>query len=208
MRYNPCFVMAVLVTILGQVSGAEAQTSEAKKSPVIAVIDFQYITRNSLAGKAVRKQVNAQHQTFQNEIAKLQSELEGERQELRKLQELEQSAQLIERRRFFQIRTEELQALVQKRKQQIDQMYIEGVRRVEIEMARVIQEIASDFGIDIILNAARGQGIVLYANQSTMITDEITRRLDVRLPTVRIAPPSTEVGSTTKPSMRLERPKE
>ena len=93
-------------------------------------------------------------------------------------------------------------------KQQIDKMYLEGVRRVEIEMARVIQEIASDFGIDIILNAARGQGIVLYANQSTMITDEITRRLDVRLPTVRIAPPSTEVGSTTKPSMRLERPKE
>ena len=87
-------------------------------------------------------------------------------------------------------------------------MYIEGFRRVEIEMAKVIQEIASDFGIDIILNAARGQGIVLYANQSTMITDEVTRRLDVRLPTVRIAPPSTEVGSTTKPSMRLERPKE
>ena len=192
---------------LGKFAGAEAQTPEAKKSPVIAVIDFQYITRNSLAGKAVRKQVNAQHQTFQNEIAKLQSELEGERQELRKLQESEQSAQLIERR-FFQMRTEELQALVQKRKQQIDQMYIEGIRRVEIEMAKVIQEIASDFGIDIILNAARGQGIVLYANQSTMITDEITRRLDVRLPTVRIAPPSTEVGSTTKPSMRLERPKE
>ena len=86
MRYNPCFVMAVLVTILGQVAGADAQTPEAKKPPVIAVVDFQYITQNSLAGKAVRKQVNAQHQIFQNEIAKLQSELEGERKELRKLQ--------------------------------------------------------------------------------------------------------------------------
>ena len=98
--------------------------------------------------------------------------------------------------------SEEL-ALVQKRKQQIDQMYgVSGGLRL-----KVFQRIAGDFGIDII-RAARGQGIVLYANQSTMITDEITRRLDVRLPTVRIAPPSTEVGSTTKPSMRLERPKE
>ena len=73
MRYNPCFVMAVLVTILGQVAGADAQTPEAKKPPVIAVVDFQYITQNSLAGKTVRKQVNAQHQIFQNEIAMLQS---------------------------------------------------------------------------------------------------------------------------------------
>ena len=106
------------------------------------------------------------------------------------------------------MRTEELQALVQKRKQQLDQMYMEGVRQVEIEMAKVIREIASDFGIDIILNAARGQGIVLYASQSTMITDEITRRLDVRLQNFRIEPPSKEVGSKTEPSMRLERPKE
>ena len=31
MRYNPCFVMAVLVTILGQVAGAEAQTPRGEE---------------------------------------------------------------------------------------------------------------------------------------------------------------------------------
>jgi len=208
MKPNRCLVIAMFVTVFGLAFGVEAKSPETRTPPIIAVVDFQYITQNSLAGKAVREQVNAQHKIFQNEISKLQSELEAERQELRKLQEADASDQLIERRRLFQVKAEELQTLVQKRKQQLDQIYIEGLRRVEIEMATVIREIADEFGIDLIMNAARGQGIVLFAKQSTMITDEVTKRLDLRLPTVNIDPPVTEAGAPAVPSMRLERPKE
>jgi hypothetical protein len=68
-------------------------------------------------------------------------------------------------------------------------MYANGMRTIEAELLDIVKNIASENGIDMILNATRGQGIVIYANPEIVITGEAQLRLNQRLPEVNLAPP-------------------
>lgn len=163
--------------------------AESVPSPVIAVVDFQRIARESSAGKIVRSRVDEQHAAFQDEIKSLQVDLEKIRAILLDQKSTTATSEITEKRKEFEAKSNDLQRLVQLRKRQLDQMYVEGMRRVESELVEVLKEIAADRGVNLILNAARGQGIVLYADNSIIITDEARKRLDRRLPTLVLNPP-------------------
>lgn len=163
--------------------------AEKMAAPVVAVIDFQRIARESKAGEAVRNQVGLQHTAFQSEIKQLQADLEVDRADIRQKQEKLSKEEFEELGKRYQGKAEKLQKMVQQRKQQLDQMYVDGMRKVEVELVDVVRKIASERGINLILNAAKGQGIVLYADQSTVITDEARARLDQRLPSLTLIPP-------------------
>lgn len=197
-----CVCFAIVVTV------AEASSADKAQPPVVAILDFQQITRASKAGAAVRQQVGQQHSIYQGEIKKLQTQLEDEREEIRLQQKTLAPSKFKGKSNDYRNRAETLQKLVQQRKSQLDQMYIEGMRRVEAELAAVIKDIARERGIDLILNAAQGQGIVLYADQSTVITDDVRKRLDERLPFLELAPPAEISTKGPAPTVAPARAKE
>ena len=190
------------------VTAAAANDSEKMKSPVVAILDFQQITRDSKAGAVVRRQVGKQHSVYQVEIQKLQTELEEQREQIRRQQKTLAPPKFKEQSNEYRSRADRLQKLVQQRKRQLDQMYVEGMRKVELELAAVIKDIARERGIDLILNAAQGQGIVLYADISVIITDEVRKRLDARLPTLALSPPADVNNKGPAPTAAPARGKE
>src|SRR3546814_11945449 len=96
-----------------------------------------------------------------------------------------------EKREKFQKRAEELQRVVQLRKHQLDEMFSQGMRQVEQALVAILKEIAKERGINMIINASRGQGVVLFADNSLVITDVAREKLDKRLPAVPLTAPET-----------------
>jgi Skp family chaperone for outer membrane proteins len=159
------------------------------KTPVIAIIDFQKITRNSKASATIRKQIADQYANYQSEIQRLQSDLEIERLLIQEKQKKISRKKFDALSKVYRNKAEKMQKLVDDRKQHLDQMYANGMRQVELELTSVIKNIASERGIDLILNKARGNGNVIYANPEIEITKESQLRLNKRLPGLNLAKP-------------------
>lgn len=160
-------------------------------APVIAVIDFQRVVRRSRAGRSVREQIDKQQAVFQNEVKKIQSELETARGELSERPANMTDAEFEAKRKAMRKRVAELQSLVQRRKRALDQVFNAGMRQVDLALVEVLKALAEEHGINLILNAGRGRGLVLFAENRIVITDEALRRLDERLPQVELTKPES-----------------
>lgn len=203
--------IAISTILLVAGSGAAAQTvPEPRVSPpppaapvappllaapgtpplVVAVIDFQHVVRESMAGRSVRQQVDKRHAEFQSEIKKIQEELELARQELtdRGGGGGEPSDDSFgTKRQDIRDRIAELQSVIQQRRRALDEMFNVGMRQVDLTLVEVLKELAEERCINLILNAGRGRGLVLFAENSIVITEEALERLNRRLPKVELA---------------------
>tara|TARA_B100000676_G_C17932521_1_gene761718 strand:+ start:522 stop:1118 length:597 start_codon:yes stop_codon:yes gene_type:complete len=179
----------VAIGVIIEASGTIADTKRTDQAPVIAIVDFQQVTRESKAGASIRRQVNEQHAIYQKEIKRLQEELETERLYLQEIQKEHSPEDFKKRSGEYQRKAKNLQKLVTERKRQLDQMYVNGMRQIESELARILKAIAVERGIDVILNTTRGQGVVIFARPQTFISDEAKTRLDQRLPDILLPVP-------------------
>jgi Skp family chaperone for outer membrane proteins len=194
------FACAVVAFTLALVSGAgglaRAQDKNPPKpaaaampTPVVAVIDFQLVVKESAAGKSVRSQIDERQSEFQAEIKPLQQELESVRAELGNRIAGIGEAEYATKRKAIRERVNELQRIIQERKRQLDEMFNNGMRQVDLALVDVLKELAEERGINLILNAGRGRGLVLFAENQIVITEEALRRLDARLPKVELTKP-------------------
>jgi Skp family chaperone for outer membrane proteins len=158
-------------------------------TPVVAVIDFQYVVKESAAGKSVRSQIDARQQQVQAEIKPIQQELESVRTEFGTREPGTGDAEYAAKRKAIRERVNELQGIIQERKRELDDMFNSGMHEVDLALVAVLKELAEERGINLILNAGRGRGLVLFAENQIVITDEALRRLDARLPKVELTKP-------------------
>jgi len=161
----------------------------AMPNTIVAVIDFQNIVKESAAGKSVRSQVDQRQTAFQAEVKPLQQELESIRAELGNRVPGIGEAEYATKRKAIRERVNELQRIIQVRKRELDDMFNNGMRQVDLALVEVLKELAEERGINLILNAGRGRGLVLFAENQIVITDEALRRLDARLPKVELTKP-------------------
>lgn len=202
MRRICVYTALILLTVLaGQPRlSAFAQSKKPKTppaqvavpAPVIGVIDFQRVVRTSRAGRSVREQIDRQQAFFQNEVKKIQKELETARAELSERPANMTDAEFEGKRKAMRKRVAELQSLVQRRKRELDQVFNAGMRQVDLALVEVLKTLAEEHGINLILNAGRGRGLVLFAENRIVITEEALRRLDERLPRVKLTKPEAD----------------
>jgi Skp family chaperone for outer membrane proteins len=155
-------------------------------TPVVAVIDFQYVVKESAAGKSVRSQIDARQQQVQAEIKPIQQELESVRAEFSSREPGTADPEFAAKRKAIRERVNQLQGIIQERKRELDDMFNNGMHQVDLALIAVLKELAEERGINLILNAGRGRGLVLFAENQIVITDEALRRLDARLPKVEL----------------------
>ena len=160
-------------------------------APIIGVITFQRVIRRSLAGKSIREQIDAQQSGFQSGVKNLQSELKKARLELSERPAAMTDAEFKKRRQVMRKRVADLQSLVQRRKRDLDQIFNAGMRQVDLALVEVLKNLAKEHGINLILNAGRGRGLVLFAENRIVITEEALRRLNERLPRIELSKPES-----------------
>jgi outer membrane protein len=157
---------------------------------VIAVVDAQRINRDAQALKVARNQLEQFRFTFQSEIVKEEEKLRAEDQELARQRAVLTPEVFEQRRQAFQNKVIELQRRIQERSQSLDKM-LGGVRdQVTQEVVNIMKQLSAERGFNMVLDRAQLQ--MLSAPESFDITAEVLKRLDQRLPSVKVALPGSQ----------------
>lgn len=182
-----CAFAGVLIMSAGPQAGAQS----AGKAPVIALINYSSILQDSKAGKSVSAQVVKRRETYLAEIKKVQTELEQEAKELEQQQSV--LAQDVFEGKVNEFRRKQRQAKQTENgyRRTLDQMQAEGLRAIEQGLDNILQAIAEERGIDIVMKAGTPNSLILKARKELFITDEVIKALDAKLPKVTI-PPSAQ----------------
>lgn len=185
MKFNAvCAVVAGLILM----AGTQAMAQNSGKAPVIALINYAGILQDSKAGKSVNEQIVSQRETFLAEIRKVQNEIEQEAKELEQQQSV--LARDVFEAKVKAFRNKQLQAKQTENsyRRALDQMQVKGLRAIEEELDKILEAIAEQRGIDIVMKAGTPNSLILKARKELFITEDVIKALDAKLPKVIIPP--------------------
>lgn len=161
------------------------------KAPIIALINYPSILEKSKAGKSVNDQIVKQREIYLEAMKKIQAELGKESKELEQQQSI--LAQDVFEGKVKEFRQKQLQGKQTENsyRRALDQMQGKGLKVIEEELDKILQAIAEERGIDIVMKAGTPSSIILKARKELFITDDVIKALDEKLPKVTI-PPSAQ----------------
>ncbi len=183
------FLFATLTILLfGMAQPLQAQEEQPAASVPglpIAIIDMKAVRQQSTGMESIRGQISNYRSGFQAQIQQEEEQLRAANQELARQRTILTPDAFAEERKKFETRLAEVQRLVQKRRQELDQLRDTAMVEVQKALNEVIAEIASERGIILVLQ--RGQTIL--AARSLEITAEVIERLNKKIPNVVVPPP-------------------
>ena len=203
------FATMITVTVLfcfAAPLAAQQKPVRSLPTPRIAVIDFQRAVRDSTAGKSVVRQINERHATFQKEIQESTNQLEKARQELTLQKTILAPDVFQKKRREFQLKAQLYQRNVQQAQKQLDSMFRQGMNKVEVALAKVLRDLATELGANIVIDAGPGRGTVLFTDALLVVTQDAKARLDKVLPDVTVTEP-VEKPAAGGAARRLQGPR-
>ena len=181
-------LLAAVATASGLflVAAPQATAQGAGKAPVIALINYSSILRDSMAGKSVNEQVKKRRETYLAEIKKVQEDLEKQGKELEQQQSI--LAQEVFEAKVVAFRRKQLEAKQTENgyRRALDQMQAKGRLAIEEQLDKILQAIAEERGIDIVMKAGTPNSLILKARKELFIADDVIKALDAKLPTVTI----------------------
>lgn len=160
--------------------------ASAQGLPGVAVIDVQRLQREAAASQSVKAQIEKQYAVHQQEITKQENEVRSAEQELTRQRTLISPEAFAERRRQFEQKVANLQRDVQNRKREMDKSQLAAQRIIEQALAGVVEQIVTERKLTLVLR--RDQTV--YAAPEFEITDEVMKRLNAKLPSVKVPAPA------------------
>lgn len=178
---RPLLFVSLLVAavLLPQAISPPANAQEIEPA-IIGIVEIQAIMREATAAKSIQGQIEARRTQYQAEISAEEGRLRELEQELAR----QRSGSVLlpeayaKRRRDFEGDVARVQRIVVDRRRELDQAYAGGVRLLQIEILKIIGEIAAEKGITLVLPQAQ----TLFVDKSLRISREVLKRLDERLP--------------------------
>lgn len=177
-----------LAAVMAVAAASQGSTQNESKAPVIALINYAGIMKESKAGKSVNAQIVEQRETYLTEIKNVQAALEKEAKELEQQQSI--LAQDVFEAKVVEFRRKQREAKQTENgyRRALDQMQANGLRAIEEELNKILEAIAEERGIDIVMKAGTPASPIVKARKELFITDDVIAKLDEQLPKVSIPP--------------------
>src|ERR1700761_535345 len=190
MRFGTRFGVAVALGLTAlsplSVHGQQVPT------PVIVTVDVQQILRDSLVAKDVQAQMDQRTDRYTKEVTSQENDLQKTQEELEKERTTLAPDAFNERMRDFQRRYDALDNRVQATRQALQQSYNDAMTKVENTAVQIIADIAAERKANLVVAKAA----VLFEAPELDITQEVIKRLDVKLPQVQLAAPQIAPNAT------------
>jgi outer membrane protein len=154
---------------------------------VVAVVDVQFILQEAAASKSIQKQLEAQRETYQNEISKQEDRLRAVEQELNRQRSVLSPDEFAQKRREFEQQVADVQRTVQARKRVLDQAFNESMTKVRDTVLQIVTEVAGEQKATLVL--AKQQAVL--AEKSLDLTSAVLERVNRKLPTVPVTVPKS-----------------
>ncbi len=183
-RVLPPTVAAVLALVLWTAISSRASAEETL-APVIAVLDFQKVLRESTAVKSLSRGIEEEKDEYLAGLRKEEEALRKADQELSRQRSILSAQAYAQKRGELEQKVAFLQRQARKRKRGLDQAFASGMSRVQNELAKIAVEIAQERNLDLILSKAT----VKFVKPKFEITEEAVKRLNARLPELPLEQP-------------------
>jgi Skp family chaperone for outer membrane proteins len=194
MRFGTRFGVAVALglTALSPLSAHGQQVPV----PVIVTVDVQQILRDSLVAKDVQAQMDQRTDRYTKEVTSQENDLQKTQEELEKERTTLAPDAFNDRMRDFQRRYDALDNRVQATRQALQQSYNDAMTKVENTAVQIIADIAAERKANLVVAKAA----VLFEAPELDITQEVIKRLDVKLPQVQLAAPQIVPNAPPTPT--------
>lgn len=150
----------------------------AAESPVFAIIDVQFILKESDAIEALTQSVERRRNAYQDELRDREAELRQVDTELSR-QRLSLSGEAFaQKRRELEQQVAQLRREAQQQRRRLDEEFAAGVGKAQAALAEIAKNIAEERGLDLILSKAT----VVIVKPKFDLTQEALDRLNRRLP--------------------------
>jgi len=160
--------------------------AQGQKSLVrLAIIDVEAIRRQTAVVKDILGQIEKYRAGFQAEIKKEEDALRSANEELTRQRAILSPEAFAEERRKFEQRLEGVQRLLQKRKQELDDVRNEAMRTVQGALNDVVAELAQERRLTLILRKNQ----TILAAKALDITPIVLKRMDKKLPNLKVRKP-------------------
>jgi len=205
------FGLGVTSPVLAQEEKAPAKAAPAKAapakkapatggkheipSPVIAVINVQYILREAKASASLREQLDAVRRDERDEIAKSEDALRDSQQELNRQRTVLSPEAFDKKRREWERKASKHDLWAKGRKQTLDVAFEESLSVIQTVLVEVVRKVSADSNINLVL--AKNQ--VLLVDNEMDITKQALDGLNKALPTVKLELGATKAAKKAAP---------
>lgn len=162
----------------------------------VSVVDIQRIMRDSAAAKSIQGQIEKMRASYQQEITKQENELRNAEQELNRQRTLVSPEAFNERRRQFEQKVGNLQRDVQNRKRALDNSFSSAMRTVENSLREIIEQLVTERRLNLVLIKSQ----TIFSAPELEMTDEVMKRLNAKLPSVKVPPPAPAAAAPKAPA--------
>lgn len=177
---------AVLITFAATLPIVRPAAAQDTKPPlVVAVLDVQYIMRESSAAKAIHTELERQRETYQAELAEQEKALRAADQKLAAERTTLSQDDFVQRRKELEQQAAQLRRNVQARKEQLEGLFGSGIAQVRKALIEVVAGIAEERGITLVLSKSQ----VVMAASDFDITEVAMKKLNAKLPKVSLTAP-------------------
>ena len=170
-----------------------ASEDALSQSSSIGVIDIQKVLRSSVAARSIRPQMKKLKAHFQKIFKNSEAELLKAKQDLERERVILPEG-FVERRKAFARRVNDTKRRVQTVNRELDRALANAMRQVH----KNLREITKDFAEERSLHFVVPKRVIIFYEQRFDITQEVSRRLNKKLPNVRVVMPKSKRSPVKK----------
>ena len=148
----------------------------------VGVVNLEEVLKSSTAIKDAQKKIAGKQAKFQKEIDEKQNALEAESKKIQaKKSVLSESAFEKEQDKFL-AKVDKLKELVDSRQDSLKESSLDAIAKINAKIREVVEEIRAENDYDVVIPAVSA----IAQKDGVEITDEVSKRLNKRLSTVKI----------------------
>ncbi len=162
-------------------------TKARSQGATVGVIDVQSVLRSSVAARSIRPQMEKLKADYQKRFKKSEANL------LKAKQDLERERTILpegytERRKAFERRVNDTRRQVQAVNRMLDRASANAMRQVHKTLRVITKELALERSLQIVVP----KRVLIFYEKKFDITPEVARRLNKRLPVVKVVMPKSK----------------
>lgn len=149
----------------------------------VAVVDVQRILQEAAVMRSIQKQLDAQKDQFQREVAAQQEKLRLAEQDLAEMRRSVAVEEFDRKRSEFESQVNAMGRALQERTRRLDVAFNQARNNAINTLDQVIAEVAKETGATLVISR---QFIVYQSGTAADITDEVMQRMNARLPEISV----------------------
>lgn len=179
MKKITLFIAVICTLIAAIIAPVFAHAANTK----IAIVDMKKVVQESTAATALRNQLNQKRDQYKAQIEKEEQALKKAEKQLQEQRSILAPDAFATKQQEFRTKLMDVQRDIQKKRKNLDTAFNPAFNQVDAAVQTVIAELASEKGFNVAVPAS----LTLYAETSLDITNDVLKKLNEKIPTVKIS---------------------